>query len=169
MLPYFQAGQVFVVAKGNPSGIKTVYDLCGKAVGVRRKTAESDHLLGGGSYNPATGLSAMCLAADKKQITVKSYASDSAAIIALEAGKLAACFTESPVAGYAVVQAPDQLELVPDLVLNEVIEGISFAKGHDELFYAVQAALQSMMDDGTYLQILKTYGVQADAVASTYS
>ena len=37
MIPYFQAGQAFLVAKGNPEGIKTVDDLCGKSVARRER------------------------------------------------------------------------------------------------------------------------------------
>ena len=32
MIPFFQAGQSFVVAKGNPKAINTTDDLCGKAI-----------------------------------------------------------------------------------------------------------------------------------------
>ena len=46
MIPFFQAGQSFVVAKGNPDAIKTTDDLCGKSVGVENGTTEADHLSG---------------------------------------------------------------------------------------------------------------------------
>ena len=65
MIPYFHAGQSFVVAKGNPTGIATAMDLCGKSVGVENGTTEADHLNGTGDYKPAPGLSAMCVAAGK--------------------------------------------------------------------------------------------------------
>ena len=38
MIPYFKAGQSFVVAKGNPKAINTTMDLCGKSV-----AAETGH------------------------------------------------------------------------------------------------------------------------------
>ena len=59
MIPYFQAGQSFVVAKGNPQGIKTTDDLCGKSVAAETGTTEVDYLNGTGDYK-GTGLSKAC-------------------------------------------------------------------------------------------------------------
>ena len=170
MIPYFHAGQSFVVEKGNPTGIAAALDLCGKAVGVENGTTEADHLNGTGDYKPADGLSAKCVAAGKTKITVQPFAKDSDALLALQSGKVAAYFTDSPVAGYYTVQQPTLFEVVPGLILDDVNEGISVVKGASgasPLETAVKTALQSMIDDGTYLKILTKYGVQADAVTST--
>ena len=59
MIPYFKAGQAFVAAKGNPKGIKTKDDLCGKVVAVQEATTELDFLQGTGDYKGA-GLSDGC-------------------------------------------------------------------------------------------------------------
>jgi polar amino acid transport system substrate-binding protein len=170
MIPYFHAGQSFVVAKGNPDGIKTADDLCGKAVGVENGTTEADHLNGTGDYKPADGLSAKCVAAGKAKINVQPFTKDSDALLALQSSKVSAYFTDSPVAGYYTVQQPTLFEVVPGLILDDVKEGISVVKGASgpsPLETAVKTALQSMIDDGAYLQILTKYGVQADAVTST--
>jgi polar amino acid transport system substrate-binding protein len=169
MIPYFHAGQSFVVAKGNPTGIATAMDLCGKSVGVENGTTEADHLNGTGDYKPAQGLSAMCLAAGKTKIDVQPFAKDSDALLALQSDKVAAYFTDSPVAGYYTVQQPTLFEVVQGLILDDVNEGISVGKANTSLEASVKAALQSMIADGTYLKILTKYGVQADAVASTNS
>src|SRR5947207_15945348 len=50
MIPYFKAGQSFVAAKGNPKGIKSKDDLCGKTVAVQEATTELDYLQGTGDY-----------------------------------------------------------------------------------------------------------------------
>ncbi|MGD0018083.1 MAG: ABC transporter substrate-binding protein [Candidatus Limnocylindrales bacterium] len=169
MIPYFHAGQSFVVAKGNPDGIKTADDLCGKAVGVENGTTEADHLNGTGDYKPADGLSAKCVAAGKAKINVQPFTKDSDALLALQSSKVSAYFTDSPVAGYYTVQQPTLFEVVPGLILDDVNEGISVGKANTDLEAAVKTALQSMIDDGTYVQILTKYGVQADAVTSTNS
>ncbi len=62
MIPYFAAGQSFVVLKGNPDNIKTVDDLCGKAVAAEDGTVEAMHINGTGDYKPADGLSQQCVA-----------------------------------------------------------------------------------------------------------
>jgi polar amino acid transport system substrate-binding protein len=169
MIPYFQAGQAFVVAKGNPAAIKTSYDLCNKTVSVRKSSAEASHLSGTTPYNPARGLLANCLAARMAPIVVKTFATDSDALAALIANKVVAYFTDSPMAGWDVALRPTQLDLVPGLVLGTVTEGISVTRNQNDVYAAVRLALQSMIDDGTYLKILTRYGVQAGAVASTLS
>jgi polar amino acid transport system substrate-binding protein len=169
MIPYFHAGQSFVVAKGNPAGITTAMDLCGKSVGVENGTTEADHLNGTGDYKPSDGLSAQCLAASKAKIDVQPFAKDSDALLALQSGKVSAYFTDSPVAGYYAVQQPTLFQVVPDLILSDVVEGISVGKANTALEASVKAALQSMIVDGTYLKILTKYGVQDDAVTSTNS
>jgi polar amino acid transport system substrate-binding protein len=167
MIPFFHAGQSFVVAKGNPDNIAATTDLCGKSVGAENGTTEADHLNGTGDYKAADGLSNQCVAAGKAKIDVQLFSKDSDALLALQSGKVAAYFTDSPVAGYYTVQQPTLFELVPGLVLDDVTEGISVSKDKPALEAGVKAALQSMIDDGTYLTILKKYGVQDDAVTST--
>jgi polar amino acid transport system substrate-binding protein len=167
MIPYFHAGQSFVVAKGNPTGIATALDLCSQAVGVENGTTEADHLNGTGDYKASDGLSAQCVAAGKAKINVQPFTKDSDALLALQSGKVAAYFTDSPVAGYYTVQQPTLFQVVPNLILDDVNEGISVGKANTDLEAAVKTALQSMIDDGAYLQILTKYGVQADAVKST--
>ena len=53
MIPYFRAGQAFVVAKGNPEGISKPLDLCGKSVAAEQGTTEVDYVLGTGDYKGA--------------------------------------------------------------------------------------------------------------------
>ena len=64
MIPYFQAGQSFVVAAGNPEGIKVQDDLCGKNIAAETGTTEVDYLNGTGDYK-GQGLSAACVAKGK--------------------------------------------------------------------------------------------------------
>ena len=168
MIPYFKSGQGFVVAKGNPDGVKATTDLCGKSVGVESGTSEYDHLNGTGSYKPADGLNTQCTAAGKGKIDIQPFAKDSDALLALQSGKVSTYFTDLPVAAYYVKKQPDQFELAP-LNLNPVTQGIALSKDTSKtsLVAAVKTALQSMMDDGSYLQILTTYNLQSGAVTST--
>jgi polar amino acid transport system substrate-binding protein len=166
MIPFFQAGQSFVVATGNPKNIKAQDDLCGKAIGAETGTTEADYLSGSGDYK-GQGLSAACTSKGKPAIDVKSYAKDSDALLALQTGKVDAYFADSPVAGYYTVQHPDQFQL-SGLTLGVALEGISVQNdpGHKDLVMAVQQALVSMINDGTYLTILKKYGDDSGAVTA---
>ena len=157
MIPYFKAGQSFVVAKGNPKGIKTQNDLCGNTVAVQNGTTELDFLQGTSDYKGA-GLSDACVKAGKKAITIKQFDKDNDALLALQAGTADAYFADSPAAGYAVTNHSSQFEL-SGITLQVAIEGISVAKNHTKLRDAVKTALLSMISDGRYADILKTWGV----------
>ncbi len=113
-------------------------------------------------------VSAACTAKGKAAITAKEFAKDSDALLALQAGQVDAYFADSPVAGYYTVQHPDQFELSPIPPLQPVLEGISVQNdaAHKDLEKGVQAALVSMINDGTYLQILKKYGDDSGAITA---
>jgi polar amino acid transport system substrate-binding protein len=164
MIPYFQAGQSFVVATGNPKNIKVQNDLCGKSIGAETGTTEVDYLNGTGDYK-GQGLSAACVAAGKPKINVVQFAKDSDALLALQTGKVDAYFADSPVAGYYTVQHPDLFQL-SGLTLGVADEGISVSKSNTGLRDAVQQALISMINDGTYLNILKKYGDDSGAITA---
>jgi polar amino acid transport system substrate-binding protein len=167
MIPYFQAGQEFVVLAGNPEHIATVDDLCGKSVAAEDGTVEAMHISGTGDYKPADGLSNQCVAKGKAKITLKTFTLDTQALLALSAGTVSAHFTDEPVAGYEVAHGNGAYEVVPNLNLERAPEGISVGKNHTGLRDAVRAALDSMIADGTYLRILTTWGIQSGAVTST--
>jgi polar amino acid transport system substrate-binding protein len=166
MIPYFAAGQSFVVLKGNPENIKTQDDLCGKTIAAQTGTIEADYVTGGGSgYDQTNGLSPMCVAAGKAPITLKTYTKDTDALQALQSGIVVAHFTDEPVAGYEVAQSNGAFELSP-LTLERGTEGISVTKNHTGLRDAIKAALIAMIDDGSYLDILTKWGVQSGAVTA---
>jgi polar amino acid transport system substrate-binding protein len=165
MIPYFQAGQSFVVAVGNPAKINATTDLCGKKVAAETGTTEIDYLQGTGGYQ-GQGLSAACTKAGSPAINIKSFGKDSDALLALQAGQVDAYFADSPVAGYYTVQHPDQFALSGIAPLQPAFEGISVPQSNTGLRDAVQQALVAMINDGTYLTILKKYGDDSGAVTA---
>jgi polar amino acid transport system substrate-binding protein len=167
MIPYFQAGQAFVVAKGNPAGLKTTADLCGKKIAAETGTTEVDYLDGTGDYKGGKGLTQACTAAGKPAIITTPFQKDSDAALALQAGQVDAYFADFPVAANYANTKPDVFELSPIPQLAPALAGISVQNtGHADLEKAVQTALISMIDDGTYLTILKKYSDEAGAVTS---
>jgi polar amino acid transport system substrate-binding protein len=164
MIPYFKAGQSFVVAKGNPAGIHKPEDLCGKSVAVESGTTEADYVKGTGDYKGG-GLNKQCADAGQSEVNLKEFQKDSDALLALSAGQVDAYFADSPVAGYYTVQQPDQFEL-SGVTVEVANEGISVAKDESkkDLANGIVAALKSMAEDGTYVNILSKYGLQDGAV-----
>jgi polar amino acid transport system substrate-binding protein len=170
MIPYFQAGQSFVAAKGNPDNINGPMDLCGKSAAAESGTTEADFIGGTGDYKDK-GMTQDCTKAGKPAINLVVTQKDTDALQQLQAGKVSVYFADSPVAAYYTVQHPDQFQLVGQ-VLDPVQEGISVPCGADdctgkplsEVGQAVQTALKSMMTDGTYTKILAKWNLADGAV-----
>ena len=170
MIPYFSAGQSMVAAKGNPMNINGPMDLCGKSAAAESGTTEADYLQGTGDFKDK-GLTQDCTKAGQKPIDVVVTQKDTDALQQLQAGKVAVYFADSPVAAYYTVQHPDQFQLVGQ-VLQPALEGISVPCGVDDctkapltpLGQGVQAALKSMMSDGTYGKILAKWNLSNGAV-----
>jgi len=163
MIPYFKAGQAFVVAKGNPDGITEALDLCGKSVAAETGTTEVDYVNGTGDYEGTGGLNKQCTDAGKPAVDMQEFQKDDQALLALAGGQVAAYFADSPIAGYYAAQQPDQLEL-SGVTVEIANEGISVPKDKEGLAAAVVAALQSMANDGKYEEILAKYGLEDGAV-----
>ena len=83
--------------------------------------------------------------------------------IAVATGKADVFYADSPVAGYAISQTDGQLEALGD-VEGVAKQGIAIKKGDQQLDEAVQKAVQKLMDDGTYMKILKHWGVESGAL-----
>jgi ABC-type amino acid transport/signal transduction systems, periplasmic component/domain len=163
MIPYFQAGQSFVVAKGNPKALNTTTDLCGKSIAAETGTTEVEYVNGTGDYK-GKGLSKACTDAGKTKIDMKEFQKDTDALTALLGGQVDAYFADTPPAAYYTIQHPDQFELSGIPALQPIKAGISIPKDKTGLRDAVKAALLSMMTDGKYQEILKKYNVADGAV-----
>ena len=170
-IPYFEAGQSMVAAKGNPQNINTTMDLCGKSAAAESGTTEADYLAGTGDYAGGKGLTQACTAAGKQAINVVVTQKDTDALQQLQSGKVAVYFADSPVAAYYTVQHPDQFTVVGQ-ILEPIAEGIGVPCGQSDctnaplstLGQAVQTALKNMKTDGTYLKILTKFNLQSSAV-----
>ncbi|WP_168625551.1 ABC transporter substrate-binding protein [Cryobacterium sp. BB307] len=129
-------------------------DACGLTVSVQATTYEETEEL------PAK--SAACEAAGKEPINILKFESQDEATNALALGRADAMSADSPITQYAVAQVSDKIELAGD-AFEVAPYGIAVAKG-SELAAALQAALQSLVDDGTYMDILTKWGVQDGAI-----
>lgn len=172
-IQYFQAGQSFVTLKGNPNKINAPMDLCGKSAAAESGTTEADYLQGTGDY-AGKGLTQQCVAAGKQPVNVVVADKDTDALQQLQSGKVVIYSADSPVAAYYTVQHPDQFELAAGgQVLEPALEGIGVPCGSasdctnaplSPVATAIQAALKSMMADGTYTKILTKWNLTNGAV-----
>ncbi|KAB6873329.1 ABC transporter substrate-binding protein, partial [Bifidobacterium longum] len=149
---YYRAGSTWAVQKGNPKKLDTS-DMCGAKIAVQTGTVQEDE---------ANKIAKGCKA-DKKA-EVMSYKRQAEAATAVATGKADVFYADSPVAGYAIAQTDGELET---LGKTEGIapEGIVVKKGDQQMDEALQKALQKLIDDGTYMKILKYWGVQDGAIS----
>jgi len=129
-------------------------DACGLKVAVQATTFEDT--------DEVPAKSDACVAAGKPPIDKQKYDTQAEATNAVVLGKADALSADTPVTGYAIAQTDDKLQAAGD-AFEEAPYGIAVAKG-SELTTAVQAALQSMIDDGSYQAILDEWGVAAGAI-----
>jgi polar amino acid transport system substrate-binding protein len=152
---YFRAGQAIVVASGNPEGITTVEDMCGKAVSVLVSSAQEELL---NTFNTDQCTS--------DPIEITSLPTDQDALIQVQSGRAVASFTQEPVGRYNAAQigGGNAFEVANDETLYPNPLGFVFDKADTQLRDAWQAAVQSLIDDGTYTDILAARELESGAV-----
>ena len=148
---YYRAGSTWAVKKGNPKKLDTS-GMCGAKIAVQTGTVQEEE---------ANTIAKGCEADNKAE--VMSYKRQAEAATAVATGKADAFYADSPVAGYAISQTDGQLEALGD-VEGVAKQGIAVKKGNTQLAEAVQKAVQKLMDDGTYMKILKHWGVESGAL-----
>ncbi|MSS84949.1 transporter substrate-binding domain-containing protein [Actinomycetaceae bacterium WB03_NA08] len=153
MVSYLNVGSSYAVAAGNPQGFDPA-DPCGAVIGVQNGTFQFDYI---------NELSEKCVADGKKAIDVKPHDLQSDVTTKVVGGQYDATFADSPVAGYAVVQTGGQVEVIGESI-ESAPQGIVVKKEDAELAAAVQAALQYLMDEGYFEEILAVYGAQDSAL-----
>lgn len=148
---YFSAGFLWASQKG-----KTVdpTNACGLRVSVQATTTEQTVEL--------PGLSKACTKAGKKAIKVLPFQSQDDAVNAVILGNADAVTADSPVTAYAIKQSGGKLQEAGPIT-EAAPYGWPIKKG-SQLVQAMQQALQSLIDDGTYDQICRKWGVQSGEI-----
>jgi polar amino acid transport system substrate-binding protein len=148
---YFTAGTSIVVKKGNPENVDSLDDFCGKTVAIQEGTTQDV---------VATAQAKKC--PKGKTMHVLRFDTDPKALLQVKQGRAVADMNDFPVAAYNVAQSQD-FEVV-----GEQIEagpyGIAVRKTDTQLRDALKAALQAIIDDGTYGEIMKKWHVEDGAV-----
>ncbi|GLV57671.1 ABC transporter substrate-binding protein [Dictyobacter sp. S3.2.2.5] len=147
-VPYFNAGESLLVAKGNPKHLKTVADLCGLNIGVQTGTVEKDDL------DAATK---DCQKAGKPAIKQTVLQSQTDVVQLLSNGRVDATYQDSPVTDYYNKINPGQFE-VGGSVVNAAPYGIVVRKGDSSMLTAMQKSFDAVKSDGTYNNLFKTWG-----------
>lgn len=146
---YTQAGQILVVAKGNPKNIHSLEDLCGKSAAGPA---------GSLSVELAKQQSKKCTDAGKSAVDVQQYPTGAETQLALQNGRTDSMAIDYAIGSYNVQQVPDKIELT----------GEPFAKGYHgaavrpddkDLQNALEAGLNGLIKEGVYAKILDQWKV----------
>ncbi|MCB0915439.1 MAG: ABC transporter substrate-binding protein [Actinobacteria bacterium] len=155
MVSYLNAGTAWAVAKGNPENVDPE-DACGKSVGVQKATVQVEDI---------EARNAACTEAGKEPIDIQQFTLQSDATTALASGKVDAMLADSPVIAYAITQT-GQLEQVGE-IYDSAPYGVVVPLDQEDLAKSVQGAVQAMIDDGTYKEILAKWGLEDGAVTTS--
>ena len=154
---YSASGTGFLVKTGNPLAVKTVADLCGRKVAVQKASNQAKNLA---EYSRSS-----CAG---KAVEVKEYPENPQAVQALIAGNVEVVAATK----VNLVDIAPTLTGKADLVEDPSApngwlaspNGFGFLKAQTELAQAYQAAVQSLIDDGTYSKILAQWKQESIAV-----
>ena len=137
--PYYHSEQVLVVTKA--SGYTSSADLAGKDVAVQLGTSGESLLNEGGDLEDLA-------ATFNSVVTVDSFLKG---FTELEGGAVDAVFVDMPVAAKYAAEHDTVAIIDEDLGAEEY--GIAFRSGDAELCAQVEAAVQALVENGTYAEI----------------
>src|SRR5260370_33984182 len=155
-VPYFRAGESFVVIKGSSKHPTQLSDLCGLTVAVEKGTAELDEANG---LNKSGGTCA------SKNVKIQAFDKDTDALRELKKGSVDGHFTGSPVACFEMRH--DSGLALSGGVIEIAPEGIRVRKGDTAIEDPISKAFKAIEDDGTYNTILKKWGLQDGDIRKT--
>jgi polar amino acid transport system substrate-binding protein len=157
---YFEAGTSTMVRKCNPKNIKTVEDLCGKKVGAENGTTQLDLLK---DETVEGSVVKLCADAGKEAPIPQGFPKQTDVNAALAANRIDAYMADSPVVDFAVKKTGDAFEKAGEDT-DSAPYGIAIPKNAGTFKEALQGAVQKLIDDGTYQEILDNWGTGSGAV-----
>jgi polar amino acid transport system substrate-binding protein len=152
MVTYLTAGTSFYTTAKNPTEVNSLADLCGKKVAVQKGTTQQDDV---------EAQSKKC----DQPIDLQVFTQQTDVDLALNSGKAQVALADSPVAAYAVQQSDGALKATGKDYATAPY-GIAINKDTG-LTPAVQAAVQALIDNGTYAAILKKWNLESGAITES--
>jgi polar amino acid transport system substrate-binding protein len=154
---YFSDGALLVVKKGNPEGIHSFDDLCGKTVVVQKGSLSE--------VRPAEMQDEACKKESKPGLDIVQLPQATDKQLQVQSGRAAAAITNVSNANFQVQQAPDRFEVVGEPVTPPgALIGIGIPAKETQLRDAIQGALQRVIASGEYDRLIEKYGLQSGAL-----
>jgi polar amino acid transport system substrate-binding protein len=152
---YYEAGTSFYVKASGGPNVQGLASLCGLTVAVEKGTTQQDD---------AQAQAPKCTSQGKAAPTVQTYNDQNAVNLALSSGRANVAMADSPVADYQVKLSNGTFKLI-GTPYGPFPYGIAIPKDNG-MAKPVLAAVKHLIADGTYLQILKKWGIQSGAISN---
>ena len=150
---FYEAGLQFV---RNTDAEPMPDSLCGLRIGAQATTTSDDYLM---------AESEKCVADGQAAIEILKKDGQDEATNDVVLGNVPYMLADSPISQNSVQLSDGKVELEGD-IFDAAPYGLVFAKD-TELTKAVQLAMQELMDEGVYTQILEKWGVEAGATTES--
>jgi polar amino acid transport system substrate-binding protein len=152
---YFKHGFSVLVPKGNPKKIQSPADFCGLTF------AESQ---GSVFQTLVPQLSQQnCTSKGKSPINVTIYPDNQSTFQALATNRVNAIMAAQEQVAYQA-DLNSALDAVPSINLNVVHYGIGVTPSNTQLIACMKATVEKMIENGTYMDILNKWKLQAQAI-----
>lgn len=156
---YVRDGAVLIVQAGNPHNISTLSSLCGKTLAL---------IQGSVQVQLVQTENGKCAEAGKAAIQPSQYTSPADALLAVKSGREDAFFASLPAALYHQKVDPSLFSYPTNTkIYAPTFIGAGVPRNNLPLAKAILAAIQQMVADGTYQQILASNGYAQGALKST--
>lgn len=150
---YYSAGVSFYAKTASNPGVKTIADLCGKAVAVEKGTTEQEE---------SEAQSKKCTKEGKKSVKVLVFPGQNPVNLAVASVRADLGMADSPVVAYQIKQANGAFKLIGESY-GFAPYGIAIPK-KSGMQAPLLAAMKYVIANGTYMQILTKWGIQSGAI-----
>lgn len=163
MITYWSDGSSLMISKGNPLKLSMTDEstLCGHKIAVMTGTTQQE------TYLPQ--ISNDCKAAGKASVDAVVLPNVQAALTQLASKRIDGVFNDTPQLAWAAKQQPQAFELFPEQYKKkegDSIVALGVKKG-SQLGAALQAAMQSLMDNGAYKATLDKWGLGGGVIPTS--
>lgn len=158
---YINTFDVLLVPKGNPSKLDPA-NICGASMAI---------VTGGASNDLLEAYSEACVDDGKPAITFTEYGATDAQLLAVQSGRVdgtplgsAAALVQEEASGGSVESLGPITLLDSEELLRSATAGVVISKDRPDLGVAIQMVLQDMQEDGSFLDLIESYGFDESAL-----
>jgi polar amino acid transport system substrate-binding protein len=156
MIPYAVIGNQMIVAKGNPKHITGYDGLCGTKIGVPVNTV----------FEVSAKKAADKCNAEGKPTDVLSLPGSNLVALALAQGRVDCALNSTATAAAMMSETPDTYELAGPAFDANTKLGIAVRRDDPAMLAALQGALKTLMENGTYAALLAKWNLQQSALVN---